>query len=115
MSSQWAPERLCACGCKRSLEGKRKSAIYYEASCRTRAWKQRHRIIGIRYTKASQNGKSRSGVQISYPATRLAVARDLAITRHLAEDAALAEAERILLPVIPARQRARLEQRQEAT
>lgn len=58
--------RLCACPCKRSLEGKRKSAKYYSGSCRTKAWKQRREITGIRYVKASQNGKSSSGVQISY-------------------------------------------------
>jgi hypothetical protein len=59
-------ERVCACPCKRSLEGRRRSAVYYSAACRTRAWKERHNIAGIRYVKASQNGKSRSGVQISY-------------------------------------------------
>lgn len=58
-------ERLCACPCKRSLTGKRKTAKYYSAACRTAAWKHRAGITGIRYVKASQNGKKPSGVQIS--------------------------------------------------
>jgi hypothetical protein len=36
-----------------------------EAACRTRDWKRRKGIVGIRYIKASQNGKS-SGLQVSY-------------------------------------------------
>lgn len=59
------PERLCACPCKRPLEGRRKSAKYFSAACRTAAWKDRRGITGIRYVKASQNAKKPSGVQIS--------------------------------------------------
>ena len=60
-------ERRCACGCPESMEGMRADAIYASAACRTRAWKRREGITGIRYTKASQNGKSKpSGLQVSY-------------------------------------------------
>lgn len=58
-------ERRCACGCGRSLDGMRSKARYASAACRTRDWKRRKGITGIRYTKASQNGKSRSGKQVT--------------------------------------------------
>jgi hypothetical protein len=59
-------QRRCACGCKRSLEGMRSGARYASAACRTRDWKSREGITGIRYVKASQNAKSKSsGLQVS--------------------------------------------------
>jgi hypothetical protein len=61
-------ERLCACGCGRSLDGMRSKARYASGACRTRDWKRRKGITGIRYTKASQNGKSGPpGLQQSHP------------------------------------------------
>ncbi len=36
-------ERICECGCGRSLEGKRADATYYEDSCRLAAWKERRK------------------------------------------------------------------------
>jgi hypothetical protein len=60
-------ERHCACGCGERLEGMRADAVYASAACRTRDWKRRKGITGIRYTKASQNGKSGpSGLQVSF-------------------------------------------------
>jgi hypothetical protein len=32
--------RVCACGCSRSLEGRRANAIYFDGACRVRA----HRV-----------------------------------------------------------------------
>jgi hypothetical protein len=34
-------ERVCACGCGRSMEGRRRNAHYYETACRTRHWRRR--------------------------------------------------------------------------
>lgn len=33
--------RVCRCGCKRSLEGRRKSVLYFDARCRARASRAR--------------------------------------------------------------------------
>lgn len=103
------PERLCACPCRRSLKGKRKSAKYFSAACRTEAWKQRRGITGIRYVKASQNAKKPSGVQISLrnaiamaeDAMRQADRERINYGRHLpVREIAVAHA----LKVVPARQ-----------
>lgn len=59
--------RNCECGCGCPLKGLRSNARYASAACRTRDWKRRKGITGIRYTKASQNGKSGpSGLQQSH-------------------------------------------------
>lgn len=57
--------RVCACPCNRPLDGKRKSAKYYSAACRKRAWKEARGITGLRYVKASRNGKHSSGRQLT--------------------------------------------------
>jgi hypothetical protein len=49
--------RLCACGCKASLDGKRSNARYASNACRTKAYKARHGIVGYRRIKASLNGQ----------------------------------------------------------
>jgi len=70
--------RLCECDCGRSLEGMRSNARYASRACRTRDWKRRRGITGIRYVKASQNAKSRpSGRQLTQRKARTAVARGI--------------------------------------
>lgn len=54
----------CACGCGEPAAS-RKKARYATGACRTRDWKKRRGITGIRYVKASQNGKQ-SGFAVSY-------------------------------------------------
>lgn len=111
-----APERICACGCKRSLEGMRRNAIYATSACRARDWKRRAGYADPRRRKASRNGKSgRSGLQVSYSKAVEAVVDAIStfsterlstgVTRDVREIAAEAVLERL-----PARQRARLEQ-----
>jgi hypothetical protein len=56
--------RLCACGCGNPVPSRR-GARYATSACRTRDWKARKGITGIRYVKASQNGKP-SGLQVPY-------------------------------------------------
>jgi hypothetical protein len=57
----------CACGCGTSLEDKRSNARYASAACRTRAYKERHGIVGYRAIKSSLNGTQSkpSGRQVS--------------------------------------------------
>jgi hypothetical protein len=57
-------DRLCVCGCG-APAASRKGARYATSACRTRDWKARRGITGIRYVKASQNGKP-SGLQVAY-------------------------------------------------
>jgi hypothetical protein len=65
------PERICACGCKRSLEGMRRNAIYATSACRARDWKRREGYADPRRRKASRNGRRQrpkpSGLQVSFP------------------------------------------------
>jgi hypothetical protein len=58
------PERVCACGCPRSMEGKRPNALYASDGCRTKAYKARHNITGYRAVKPSLNGKKRGRRQL---------------------------------------------------
>jgi hypothetical protein len=103
--------RLCACGCKRSLEGMRSGARYASAACRTRGWKAREGITGIRYVRASQNGKNRhSGLQLSYHKA----VRELADAMDPGNPECLEVAGRILARALPARQRAQLQERKAA-
>jgi hypothetical protein len=98
------PERTCACNCGASLDGMRSDAIYASAACRTRDWKRREGITGIRYTKASQNGKSRpSGLQLSYYKTADALVDHFGLSRT--------QVERIPRPVLSRRQCRLLESR----
>ncbi len=105
--------RLCACGCKASLEGKRKGARYASPACRTRGWKREHGITGIRYVRASQNGSQRrSGLQVSYRKAVDAVARCLVLISPVAPGRADEEAEAVLRPALSPRQRELLERRE---
>lgn len=105
-------ERVCACGCGRPLEGMRSDAVYASGACRTRHWKARQGITGIRYLKASQNGSSgRSGLQVSFWRAQRALeewleAHDVRSPRGMSIE--------ILEGAMPARQRARLQERKRA-
>jgi hypothetical protein len=98
------------------MEGKRKKAVYASAACKTRDWKRRKGITGIRYVKASQNRKS-SGIQVSYWKTRALMRLRLVATarRKPFDDLTLNEALDVALGVldeaVPAKQRELLEQR----
>jgi len=35
--------RVCGCGCRRSLEGRRANAVYFDGACRVRACRERKR------------------------------------------------------------------------
>ena len=94
------------------MEGMRADAIYASAACRTRAWKRREGITGIRYTKASQNGKSKpSGLQVSYRKAR-EVLEDHFISRGEPYPHNLAV--NILREAMSDLQRARLDERKRA-
>ena len=58
-------ERVCRCGCGRSLEGMRKDAIYASSSCRALIYRRDRGIVGYRPVKAVLNGKP-SGLQVSF-------------------------------------------------
>ncbi len=49
--------RLCACGCGRSLAGKRPEARYASDACRARAWKERTGYEGPSATRTRENGR----------------------------------------------------------
>lgn len=96
--------RLCACDCGQPV-APRKGALYATSACRTRDWKKRRGITGIRYVKASQNGKSGpSGRQVSAVKMRAHV-EALLISMRLPPALARAEAERCVNGALPARQR----------
>lgn len=102
--------RLCACGCGRSLEGKRRNSRYASSACRTRDWKDRRGIVGVRYVKASQNGKSKpSGCQVSYKKAETFVR----ISLSGASPELAAHVLRALRMALPERQLARLQAREE--
>lgn len=67
--------KSCACGCSRSMDGKRKDAKYATSQCRLDAWKARKKIVGIRYVKGVQNGSPRKQEQ---PRIRLDLALEAA-------------------------------------
>lgn len=105
--------RFCACPCKRPLTGRRPNARYATAACRTRHWKERRGIIGLRYVKASQNGKSGPpGLQVSYRKAVLALALDYQ-REGKPWYAAVPQAERVLQQALPVRQRAQLHAREQ--
>jgi hypothetical protein len=119
--------RFCACGCGCSLEGMRSNARYASRACRTRDWKRRRGITGIRYVKASQNG-GRSGRQLTQRKAERAVETALLQQRlearhgplngraYVLNDYQLAG--EVVREQLPARQRAILaarEQREETT
>jgi hypothetical protein len=37
--------RVCACGCGRSLEGRRANAVYFDGACRVRAHRARRKVV----------------------------------------------------------------------
>jgi hypothetical protein len=63
-------ERLCACGCGESLEGKRPNARYRSDACRSRGWKGRAGYTDPRAAKPRRNGqrkaKRKPDLRISY-------------------------------------------------
>jgi hypothetical protein len=116
--------RLCACGCKRSLEGKHPSAKYASDAHRAAHWKE---TTG--YTKPSrengENGtqnetKKPSGLQVSYRKAVIAVARVISETEGRYDDDGWKRrpggnvllAEDALLCALSARQRAQLQANQ---
>jgi hypothetical protein len=101
-------ERVCACGCERSLEGMRRDAVWYSRGCAMR-WRRAHPGKSLLTAHSANKGRTRtrhkpSGLQVSF---RKAVE---ALTELLAKP----EAERALAKALSPRQRARLEQLQEA-
>jgi hypothetical protein len=95
--------RLCACNCGQPV-APRKGARYATGACRTRDWKKRRGITGIRYVKASQNGKQ-SGLQLSY----FKLVRDIPD-----EPMSKSELEAWLAAKLSVRQREQLDQRRAA-
>lgn len=93
----------------------RSNARYASRACRTRDWKRRRGITGIRYVKASQNAKSGpSGCQVSYKKAETFVR----ISLSGASPELAAHVLRALRMALPDRQRALLgarEQREETT
>lgn len=75
--------RHCACGCPRSMDGKRKDAKYATSQCRLDAWKARKKIVGVRYVKSVQNGSPRKQEQ---PRVRLDLALEAARDAHAGRD-----------------------------
>lgn len=91
----------------------RSNARYASRACRTRDWKRRRGITGIRYVKASQNGKV-SGCQVSYKKAETFVR----VSLSGASPELAAHVLRALAMALPDRQRAILaarEQREETT
>jgi hypothetical protein len=60
-------ERLCGCGCKRSLEGRRSDCLYHDDHCRFRVWSREHpqrlATASVKPQTSSSNGRrpSRDG------------------------------------------------------
>ncbi len=111
-----APERLCACGCKHSLEGMRKDAVWYSRACAVR-WARENpgkSLLTAHSTNRARTLTRRkpSGAQVSYFKVIDAVAATLrAYGIHESRSVARTTVRRAL----PDRQRARLEQRQEGS
>ena len=95
-------ERVCRCGCGRSLAGRRPQARYALPACRTRGWR-----------KPSQNRHSRAGgLQVSYRRMVDLLAVDYALL-NLPD--ARRQAEKLVREALPERQRARLDERGKGT
>lgn len=106
------PERVCACGCKRSLNGMRRDAVWYSRACAVR-WARSNPGKSLLDAHSANGGRTRrrsgpSGRQVSY---RKAVATLADWLNVLPTDDSTLHAEEILRPALPARQRARLEQK----
>jgi hypothetical protein len=104
-------KRICLCSRKEPMDGMRPNAIYASAACRTRDWKRRAGITGIRYVKASQNAKQ-SGKQVSYrKAVTAALVAIYRAERRTPGETRERIAEACVLEVLPTRQREQLERR----
>jgi hypothetical protein len=110
-----APERVCACGCKRSLEAMRKDARWYSEAC-MKAWMRKH--PGRRLSEAHSTDKAltrqRSGLQVTYAKATTAACRAAGEARLAQGVPVQVLVERQMKRALSDRQRARLEQRQEA-
>jgi hypothetical protein len=111
-------ERRCACGCGRSLAGMRKDAIWYSRACAVR-WARSNPGKSLHEAYSANKGQTRSrsgpsGFQYPRRKTDDAVAFWIAATLHVGVEDARDEAKRILNPVLPARQREQLEQKEAA-
>lgn len=109
-------QHTCKCGCGRPRKGR---SDFATDACRTRHWKQR---TGYQ-ARARENGRNgtengkttrakRSGMQVSYRKAVEAVAEELA---HLGVRDPEHRARLVLTPVLPARQRTRLNQKETTT
>jgi len=97
-------ERVCRCGCGRSLAGRRPQARYALPACRTRGWR-----------KPSQN-RHRSGLQVSYAKAVRMVAEALHGDAYMGSvEQALRWAQTVLAEALSERQRARLDERGKGT
>lgn len=107
-------ERVCACGCGRSLADMRRGAKWASRACAER-WRRENpgRPLSDAYNHHKTHTRRRSGPSgVSYAARAAdeCLARWLALTRHLDIDDAREEAKRILFPALSARrQRERLQ------
>lgn len=106
--------RVCACGCGRSLEGRRPEARYATDKCRARHWKLRtgygraDQQKGVRTAEAPRSGPS--GLQVSYRKAVKRVAELLAVNGWVQRRDAEHVATLTLRAALPDRQRERLEE-----
>jgi hypothetical protein len=133
IDGQVQPERVCICGCKRSLAGKRTDALWFSRACAVR-WARENPGKSLYVARSANKGRTRgcsgpSGCQVSY---RKAVDAAAAYAMRIVEDHARAQrvtlaehvpgsvhrlAEIYMRRALPDRQRALLaarEQREEA-
>jgi hypothetical protein len=70
IDGQEQPDRVCACRCGRSLEGKRRDAVWYSRACAVR-WARSNPGKSLYVARSANKGqtrtrRSRSGLQVSY-------------------------------------------------
>lgn len=105
------PERVCACGCGLSMEGRRPGALYALDACKTRDWRRRK-------AKAAQTppvtSHKPSGLQVSHAKSIKCAQAMIEVARECPGLPARDLAERFMQLALPAKQRAALQERSAA-
>jgi hypothetical protein len=123
IDGQVQPERICICGCKRSLAGKRTDALWFSRACAVR-WARENPGKSLYAGHSANKGRTKKvrrpcerGVQLSYYRAVTELAADY-VMRGASQRFALRRAERVLRRAVPDAQLVILaarEQREETT